>query len=630
MTRTENFDAFSRVVNKYAVGQKVVRPVVSVVENLGVFVALEPDFHALIHVSKIRGLALGEALGEFFAVGQSITSEIIYIDLKNCRVQLSTVLRDEDHNRKDAVVEFSFNEFLTSEFQVVARAVNIDDLDVLGGSFQGAWIWGCDPNVRKPAQVTNVQRAEKDGARELLLQLQSDYDEYLKVVHVTLRQRGDDVVARADWACWESGSTHEIGYDFEINRGNQVPIATSATGQGYGVSELRLAHYPGRSKVTVSEARSNRRRIPTPSAEEMALYNIGQTVDVEVFRVVPYGIFTVLPSGGSALLHVSKIDNLGGHPLEAFFHPGDHLTVRIGAIDRAAGYVQLAYAMPADSSLGTCAQRSPAEHAAAWANGNSRESQAAHEWLVRELKNRPLHPSLLNKLTLDFGVPKPVSAWIRQLDDVALFSAVTSPIRQPAVAYKASVGDESYWNAFATSWMEPTQPAEIPPCRAEVLESSVAPKTPSAPDGTKHILIDASNIIKCFAHLKSRALMILKDALRASGYEPTCLFDANIRYALKEMDDAEGLEKLESALRDDREHNIIVPSGTRSDDFLLLLSDRHGYPICSCDAFKDEAFEKYAWLRNRVESGEKRVHAPSFILGDLLIPTLGIVWSFND
>lgn len=149
----------------------------------------------------------------------------------------------------------------------------------------------------------------------------------------------------------------------------------------------------------------------------------------------------------------------------------------------------------------------------------------------------------------------------------------------------------------------------------------------------KPILVDGSNIALHFPNLRSKALAHLLECLRAKGYEPTVLFDASIRYKLKERNDSFGLVLVERLLSEDGEHAQLVPAGTICDDYLLLLADQCGWPIVTCDTFKNQNeryVKRYPWLKNRVESGKKRVHAPAFVLGKLLIPTLGIAWSCKD
>ena len=148
---------------------------------------------------------------------------------------------------------------------------------------------------------------------------------------------------------------------------------------------------------------------------------------------------------------------------------------------------------------------------------------------------------------------------------------------------------------------------------------------------SRSILVDGSNIARHFPGLRTKALDHLLECLKAKGYDPTVLFDANVRYVLKETGDVYGEEYLERLLQEDREHAQIVPSETISDDFILLLADKLGCPIVTCDTFRQERYRKlYPWLKNRVESGKKRVHAPAFVLGKLLIPTLGICWQPSE
>jgi len=143
-----------------------------------------------------------------------------------------------------------FSKFLTSDFQIVAQDVRLDDLYVAAAAFQGGWIWGVDPLVKKPAYPTNIRRVRSGDVDELHLQLQSNYDEYLKCVHITLRQNGGDVEAKADWAAWtDQDHEHMVGYDFTNDRVNSAPIATCIGGDGYGVSELLLV---GRQELCVA------------------------------------------------------------------------------------------------------------------------------------------------------------------------------------------------------------------------------------------------------------------------------------------------------------------------------------------------------------------------------------------
>lgn len=385
MNRTEEsgaIRAWDRIVGTYTVGQEVIRPVGKVVPALGVFVKLEPGFDALIHISKIIGLG-DQDPRRFYTSGQEVEAKIINIDQVAQRVELAATL-----------IEFSFDKFLSSEDQIVARDIGLDDLEVTGAVLDGTWM-----NNRTAANVQLVKRSEN----ELSLQLQTKSD-YLKSVHITLRQDGPNVVAHVDWCAYISPNCN-FGYDLSSDREGAAPIATNPTAEGYGVAELHF------------------RKKPKKVAE----------------------------------------------------------------------------------------------------NSNIAKSLAE------------------------------------------------------------------------------------------------APKA-------KIVLVDGSNIVRRWPNLRSEALALLLEGLKANGFIPTVLFDANILHVLLDSGDSFGQCLVNCMTRETPEHAIIVPAGSRSDDFILLLADRRGYDIVSCDTFRDDIFAKYSWLQNRMESGEKRVHAPAFILGDLVIPSLGLVW----
>lgn len=259
------------------------------------------------------------------------------------------------------------------------------------------------------------------------------------------------------------------------------------------------------------------------------------------------------------------------------------------------------------------------------------DERAAVDWLREQLVRAPLHGSLLSHLTKTWHVPKPVSGFVAR-HGFLYFPPGNKYSPHPAAAHPDYVEYPVYWAALKTrlspteaSLPEPSCPRTDPVPSPKPVADGVHQRATLA-EAKKAILIDGSNIIRYFADMRSKALAFLVEGLEANGFAPVVLFDANISYVLKDNGDDFGLELVDRYKRERPERTIVVPSGMRSDDYLLLLADRRGYPVVSCDTFKDEAFAKYAWLKNRVESGDKRVHAPSFVLGDLVIPTLGIVW----
>ena len=258
------------------------------------------------------------------------------------------------------------------------------------------------------------------------------------------------------------------------------------------------------------------------------------------------------------------------------------------------------------------------------------DERAAVEWLRGQLVQAPLHGSLLSHLSKTWHVPRPVSGFVVR-HGFLYFPPGNKYSQHPAAAHPDYVDYPVYWQVLKTRLSAAEVSPQVDPYSHTEMPShkpvaDVMPPQVTQADAKKSILVDGSNVIRYFADLRTKALSALLEGLKANGYEPTVLFDANIHYVLKDSGDVFGQEFLERLQRERPANTIIVPSGTRSDDYLLVLADRRGYPIVSCDTFKDEAFAKYAWLKNRVESGEKRVHAPSFVLGDLVIPTLGIVW----
>ena len=265
---------------------------------------------------------------------------------------------------------------------------------------------------------------------------------------------------------------------------------------------------------------------------------------------------------------------------------------------------------------------------------SEQDEREAVEWLEKNLSRAPLHGSLLCELTRRWHVPKPVSAFVGS-HGFFYFPPNNKYSPHPAAVKPEFVDSPVYWGKLVTRLpIESNDAISIPssPSGAQTGNPSGKQKVEpdnlksGMPEAKKPILIDGSNIIRYFADLRSKALAFLVEGLEANGFMPVVLFDANISYVLKDNGDTFGLELFERFKRERPESTIVVPSGMRSDDYLLLLADKRGYPIISCDTYKDEAYAQYAWLKNREVTGEKRVHAPTFVLGDLVIPTLGIVW----
>ena len=131
--------------------------------------------------------------------------------------------------------------FLTKEDQIVARNVCIDKFCVTSALMMGTWI---DPGSYEKVYFCYSKRERN----ELKLQLQVKCPDCLKCVHVTFRQVKKDVAAHVDWGAYTS-SEHDIGYNFEseysmANDRHDVPVATAADGDGYGVFKLQYSVLP--------------------------------------------------------------------------------------------------------------------------------------------------------------------------------------------------------------------------------------------------------------------------------------------------------------------------------------------------------------------------------------------------
>jgi len=517
----------NRIAGKYSVGQEVTRSVKKVVPALGVFVQLEPDFDALIHVNRIIGLQ-GEDPRGFFTVGQTVIARIIDINPQNHRVQLETELSQR----------ICFNRgFLTETFQIVAQNVCVDDLLLTGALLQGQWIWAADSTVRKLAFPTNVRRVKNGVVDEIQVQLQTNYDEYLKCVHITLRQANSDVEARIDWAAWTTGD-HKLGYDFASDRSNTAPIATTIGGDGYGVSELQFVVRPprnGKSDKEVSETilwKGERRLCVNGSNWET--WSLGMEDGRQAFP---------------------------------------DLQVRTGDV------LELHF----------------------------KESVAPEDWKL-VFFDHSIKPLKEVGVALGIGSTNEVSA-----ATTTYRWKIEIPVTEELADKVAGIERKGFAGGLQ--------------CRGLTITAIVHKRTSQK----KSILVDGSNIIRFFSDLRGKALAHLLECLKRNGYTPIVFFDANIEHVMKDNGDKYGLVLLAKLQQEFPKDTIIVPAGTRADDFMLLYADKHNYDIVSCDTFKDPMFrERYAWLGNTVESAKKRVHAPLFIHDDLVIPTLGITWSEND
>ena len=327
-----------------------------------------------------------------------------------------------------------------------------------------------------------------------------------------------------------------------------------------------------------------------------------------------YGVFFELLPGFDALAHISNIRGLGGRRPSSVFETGQELPVQIIEIDERRKRVQLTVDASELDGVEPVVRpiREPAYKVVElWSMNNPEKAQAAEDWLREQTKDAPMHGSRLGELVKRFGVPRPVSAWLRWLGGYESLPPMNKHIpSHPLVVQVSRMDDPAYWAAFTpkTGRVDADGPT-VPVAEGEC---------------GRVLLVDGSNVMLATnPDGGGRALFRVLRALKVSGYVTHLFFDANIEYKLKDAGDEMGLRMIDALRRTHPERLTVVPSGTRADDYLLLLADKKGLGVVSNDAFRDQ-LEKYPWLGNKIESGKKRLHPVSFADGQLLMPTLNI------
>ena len=94
------------------------------------------------------------------------------------------------------------------------------------------------------------------------------------------------------------------------------------------------------------------------------------------------------------------------------------------------------------------------ESAKEWIDSHEDESAAAVEFLCKALEPGPVYASCLGVLHEIYGVPKPVSAWVRHFPGVFKYYAAKANPRQAGTAACALVrrmDDQGYWDRLRTS-----------------------------------------------------------------------------------------------------------------------------------------------------------------------------------
>lgn len=365
---------------------------------------------------------------------------------------------------------------------------------------------------------------------------------------------------------------------------------------------------------TYVASKAETERFSPELCREIAMrHHVGERIDVVVSNIVPYGVFCSIDGTAyNGLLHVTGIKGLGNRAPEDVFRRGQELSCTIKGIEldpKVKIFLETTVAETEAAPRAFSPKPNPECIAAKWVQENPGVSEDAHKWLVSMVKDAPLHGSLLSELRERFGIPKPVSGWIRLFDDLESLPAVNDRCPHPVVGLRSRMHDKAYLDIIRTA---------LP---AENASPKVTPKAnkPAATvqDGAKLILVDASCLLRndAFGLAGCEALM---NSLKANGFKPFALIDAATPHNL---DDAGKAFVNELAASGDGK---VVPGGTRADDYLLALADKMGVDIVSYDRYRDFT-ETYPWTQwTQEKEGKRRIHAPEFLFDRIVIPSLGI------
>ena len=187
--------------------------------------------------------------------------------------------------------------------------------------------------------------------------------------------------------------------------------------------------------------------------KQIAKYGVGKTCRGKVVNFKPYGFFVETEDGGFGLVHGRNIKGWDWSlRFDRVFRHGTEVEVTVVDVEAETNRLSFACEMPAQVE-----EEKPAEPVAPaptrkeianrWSDEEPEKSQAAFDWLSRELADGPIYGPLTNVLSDRFDVPVPVSHWIRQFPDFTCYSGKgDNPSDLPAVALSARAGDVAYWD----------------------------------------------------------------------------------------------------------------------------------------------------------------------------------------
>ena len=188
----------------------------------------------------------------------------------------------------------------------------------------------------------------------------------------------------------------------------------------------------------------------------IAKYGVGKKCRGKVVNFKPYGFFVETEDGGFGLVHGRNISGWDwSQRFDRVFRHGSEIEVTVVDIEAETNRLSFSCDMPASAEE---AQTEPEDEPAAaapsrkeiadkWSEDESEKSQAAFDWLKRELEDGPIYGPLTNVLCDRFEVPVPVSHWIRQFPDFTCFAGRgDNPSDLPAVALSSRAGEVAYWD----------------------------------------------------------------------------------------------------------------------------------------------------------------------------------------
>ncbi|MBO7720878.1 MAG: S1 RNA-binding domain-containing protein [Kiritimatiellae bacterium] len=189
---------------------------------------------------------------------------------------------------------------------------------------------------------------------------------------------------------------------------------------------------------------------------------IGKKLRGRVVSYKPYGFFVETDTGEFGLVHGRNVAGWKwGDRFDQVFRFGSEIDVTVVDIEAETDRMSFACEMPDTAGLdapeadaAACGEtitipRARRDAADRWAAEHPEASAAALAWLRSELAGGPLYGPLTNELCERFGVPIPVSYWIRRFPDFVCYSGNgDNPSDLPAVSLVDRAGDVEYWKGI--------------------------------------------------------------------------------------------------------------------------------------------------------------------------------------